>query len=200
MKLKSFKNFNTDAIFEANDITDLQYVQIDGINNEDELVAFIEKHSTAAFKDMCQRNNIPIPNPKIAVDKNKASLYLRLYCDPVDPNDFGIFKNVMEKVSFAFFSGREVKHMTDDNGKFVVNPIVWTTLNLSWEMIKGGSNGGDYLYDKDFHIEAYAKRSDIFYNIVAKKWETFVEHHAEKIGALVSKKLHDASNKHGVFD
>lgn len=199
MKLSNFKQFNNIAINESY-IPDEKFIVIEGIDSEEKLNEYVMEKVTQSFVDFCERFDVPLKNPKFSISKKGHEHYLNMTCDPCDKSMFGIFENTMEKVSFYFFGGKQILSRTIENA-FKIYPHIWTDLNLSWEMISGGSNGGKYCYQYGHANEMLSKRSDLFYNLVTREWESYGEHYAKEIGELdASARIHKTNKNVGVFD
>lgn len=204
MKLSKFQDFKSSAINESyiNEsygIEDNKFVVLEGINSEKELNDFVMKNVTKSFVDLCERFDIPLKNPKFTISEKRGESYLNMTCDPCDPSTFGIFEKTMRLVNFSFFGGRQILSRTIE-GVFKVYPHIWTDLNLSWEMLSGGSNGGKYCYQHDHSNDMISGRSDLFFNLKTGEWESYGEHYMEEIGALASSKIHKTNKNLGVFD
>ena len=90
----------------------------------------------------------------------------------------GVFSHVLKQANLSFFSGRKIGY-AEVEGKFLFQPRIWSTLNLSYESKGGGTNGLDYI------IETEPRNSDdVNYHILDKTWysnkEYFEKYHPQK--------------------
>lgn len=174
-KLKKFNNFgkvNESELIKEDDqwYIDKGYISDPNIKSQEDLIKKIEAEINPAWEKFIAEFNIPMKNPKITIQDMNRGTYIRLDTDEVD--DLGIFANVIKSCKFQFFSGRKVASYSKGEA-FLFDPIIWSTLNVAYESIKGGSNGMDYQISKEM-------QSNVWYDILDGKFNNFEEQRAKE--------------------
>lgn len=202
MAIKNFKKFNESVEMTDQDKEDLKwyldnkYVIDDRFKTPEELLEYVKINISDAFSKMAARNKIPIKNAKITVvdrvGQHGTKYYINLESDPLI--DFGVFKKSIKTANFSFFSGKELEFVTKNN-HFLFKPVIFTSLNISYQAIKGGSNGLEYIFNEGTDFAG----NYLWYNILLNLFETEKEAMIRKKPMLGSEKMKNLQNKTGIF-
>lgn len=168
--MKTFKSFES---FDDNDDSSWYekegYIVHPDVKSKDDLIKLIEEGVQSAW-DKFAENNYPLDEcaMKLEISKgrnDKMYIEVKSSWDFTD-NELGIFSRAFKRAQMGFFSGREISFSDPERtaGKFYFKRYIWTTLNLRFELMSGGTNGAGYIL-KDNH-----DRNDVWYDILNKKW------------------------------
>ena len=155
------------------------YIEDKSVTDEKTLLALVEDNITKAWDDFCKKKGISYGEGKIEVEPGNRGTYINLKAKPIDPRDMGVFAHALKTAKLSFFGGKKIGS-ADVEGKFLFQPRIWCTLNISYESKSGGTNGLDYEVDV---VNGYPN-SSIDYHILDKTWYTdkeyFEKYHPRK--------------------
>ena len=145
------------------------YVSTPIIKSMDELVDKIRRDIQPAWRKFVTEHNIPIINSSIVITTSRDKFYFEVEADKLTPSDLGLFANVISECEFTFFGGRQIEgyeydNKTDKTKEFRFIRKLWSSLNVSYSSIRGGSNGMEYCFNGD--------SGSLYYDIIDRKFST----------------------------
>ena len=105
-----------------------------------ELVDYLEKDIKSTFITFSKRLGVPVMS-NASIEKSRNRNYITASSEKMkSEKDLGIFVNCMHSAQASLFSGRELNAVEMD-GKLLYKPTIWSTVNIMYESLGGGSDG-----------------------------------------------------------
>jgi hypothetical protein len=176
MVIKRFAQINEETNTERNSRV-IAYYEKEGyithkdIPNEKALLERIEQHIQKSW-DIFAEAHHPLEQGslKLEITQGRDGHYVSVNSGySFTGHELGIFYNSIKKAEFSFFGGRKIRHSGDEVKKaFYFVPYVWSNVNISYELMSGGTNGADVKFDGD--------SSNVIYDILEGIWYTQTEY------------------------
>jgi hypothetical protein len=134
--------------------------------DEASLKADILKNAAPALERLLKKKGVNWPGGfKIVETQARNGTRLELVSSEVTGTALGIMQWGFDKLYLNFFSGGKMPRVKNDGGAFTFEPYIWTTLNYSYTVKSGGSNGTSLLLPGE-------KRNDLWYDVLNGEWLT----------------------------